>query len=875
MKLFHGSIRKKLIVLVLLATMPVFLVLLGTELQNRHTAAELAERDTILHLNGFAEIQRRITNSTQTLLRTVASIPDISNLDAEKSHVVLATLLETNPIYTNVILVDLDGNVVAAGKNHDRAKNLNFGNRKQFKEAIATKGFASGEFVVGKSSKKPIFPFGMAVKNKQGELAGAIIIGVSLAHYGDLFKRGNYPQDTFFGLCDHNGIRLFRYPASERSPIGKPIKQKVYNAAFSNGTNGSIYAVASDEKERIIAYEPLRLMDNGETPYMYMFMGFDYELLQESAQSILNRLLVTSLLSLALALIIAWFIGGRIVAQLIEKLSLITSKVSQGEKNVTSNIDYSDGEIGMLAHSLDNMVKIIRQREEELETSEQRFREIIEDVSAISIQGYDEKGKVTFWNQASEALYGYTKDEALGARIDDLIIPREMHDKAKELHFKWLEDGIKIPSAELLLVDKDGNDVLVFSSHVMQETQAGKELFNLTIDLTPIRAAEEEKNQLASQLNQAQKMDAIGQLAGGVAHDFNNMLGGILSAGELLSKYLPEEPKAKRYHRLIVQSAQRAADLTGKLLAFSRTSTKVSSTVDIHDIINETITILKNTIDRRINIETNLQAELSTIEGDSSQLQSALLNLGINASQSMTEGGNLCFSSTLTKIDAEFCKMSIFDLQPGKYLEIKVSDTGCGIPPGHRDKIFDPFFTTKEQGKGTGLGLAAVYGTIKQHAGSITVHSEEHTGTTFHILLPLAEERVPAGTSPQALLNGEGTILVVDDEESMRVTASAILEDLGYTTIQAENGEDALTAFKANQGSIDLVLLDMMMPVMNGKDCFIAMQQLSPKIRVLLSSGFILEDDLEEMKKRGLKGFIRKPYLSGPLSQSIHEALHK
>ena len=873
MKLFHGSIRKKLVILVLLATMPVFLVLIGTELLNRNNAVELAEKDTALYLSGFAEIQRRITNSTQTLLRTVASMPDISSLDVEKSRIILSTLLETNPIYTNAILVDLKGDVIAAGKNHDRAIKMNFGERKQFKDAISSSGFSSGEFVVGKTSKKAIFPFGMAVQNKQGELAGAIIIGINLTHYSELFKSGDYPQDTFFGLCDRNGIRLLRHPITEKSVIGEPIKDKVYEAASTIGRKGSVSALASDGKKRIIAFEPLRLTEGGDV-YMYMFMGFDYEQLQKDAHSILHRLIITTLLSLALALLIAWFIGGRSITQLIEKLSLGTRKVSRGEKYVTSHIDYNDGEIGDLALCFDNMVKIIRQREEELETSEQRFREIIEEVSAISIQGYNEKRIVTFWNNASETLYGYSKREAMGAKLDHLIIPETLQENVRERHTKWLKEGIKRPSEERLLIDKQGRDVPVFSSYVMQETQLGKEFFNLDIDLTPIRAAEAEKNELVSQLNQAQKMDVIGQLAGGIAHDFNNMLGAILNSGELLSKYLPEHPKAQKYHNLIVQSAKRAADLTGKLLAFSRTSSKASATVDIHTIINETITILKNTIDRRIKIKSDLKAIPSLIEGDASQLQSALLNLGINSSQAIMSGGTLEFSSSLIEVDSTFCEQSIFDLRPGCYLEIKVSDNGCGIPDENRDKIFDPFFTTKEQGEGTGLGLSAVYRTIKQHAGSIRVSSELNVGTTFDILLPLANKKVTAEAQTQALINGEGTILVVDDEENMRVTASAILEDLGYTVIQAKNGKEAVSIFKTCDTSIDLVLLDMMMPVMNGKDCFNALLQLNPQVRVLVSSGFIVEKDLMEMQKRGLKGFIRKPYLREPLSQIIHEALH-
>ncbi len=747
MKIFHGSIRKKLVVLVLLATMPVFLVLLGTELKNRNDAIKLAQKDTALYLSGFAEIQRRITNSTQTLLRTVASIPDISSLNVEKSRVLLTTLLETNPIYTNVILVDLEGHVVAAGRNHPEAKNLNFGDRKQFKEALASKGFASGEFVVGKSTQKPIFPFGMAVLNKSGEVTGAIIIGVSLDHYGELFERGHYGPNSFFGLCDHNGRRLFRYPLRDSNVIGEPIQADVFNAAATNGGKGSLSAFNSDGNKRFIVYESLRLDKNDQSPYMYMFMGSDFQQMQKQANSILTGLFLAGTLSLALALFIAWFIGGRNVARLIEKLSHVTRKFSQGEETVISDIDYSDGEIGELAESFDTMVKIIHQRDEE-------------------------------------------------------------------------------------------------------------------------------KLKLMSQLSHSQKMDAIGQLAGGVAHDFNNMLGGILGAGEMLGRYLPDEPKARTFHQIIIQSATRAADLTAKLLAFSRSSSNAATAIDVHDIINETITILKNTTDRRIRIETDLKANPSSVKGDPSQLQSALLNLGINASQAMSEGGVLSFSSYLTDLDEAFCTASVFNLHPGRYLALEVSDSGCGVPFEHREKIFEPFFTTKEQGKGTGLGLAAVYGTIKQHAGAITMSSEVDIGTTFQLLLPLALERAEEYPTSLILRKGTETILLVDDEETMRTTASAILESLGYTVITAENGAQALEMFRENQGSIDLVLLDMIMPVMNGKDCFSALRTLAPQIPVLLSSGFTPDKDLEEMKKHGLKGFIHKPYLSAPLSQSVYDALH-
>jgi len=231
MRLFHGSIRKKLIILVLLATSPVFLVLIGTELINRQRAVEEATKEAALFLNGFAEVQRRVTDSTRTLLRTVASMPGIKRADVNRSRLILSTLLETNPIYTNAILVDNNGNVIAAGKNHEKALNLNFADRKQFRNAIRTKGFASGEFVVGKNTKKSIFPFGMAVLDHNGGPKGAIIIGVSLEHYKALYSKGNYPEGSFIGMCDHKGLRLFRHPSTSQIPLGSPIKQKVYEAA--------------------------------------------------------------------------------------------------------------------------------------------------------------------------------------------------------------------------------------------------------------------------------------------------------------------------------------------------------------------------------------------------------------------------------------------------------------------------------------------------------------------------------------------------------------------------------------------------------------------------------------------------------------------
>jgi CheY-like chemotaxis protein len=313
--------------------------------------------------------------------------------------------------------------------------------------------------------------------------------------------------------------------------------------------------------------------------------------------------------------------------------------------------------------------------------------------------------------------------------------------------------------------------------------------------------------------------------------------------------------------------------LTKQLLAFSSQSPKASTTVDLHRIIKETVTLFKRTLNKQITLEVNLDADSSTIVGDPSLLHNTLLNLCINAAQAMPAGGLLHVNTREVTLDEHFCTASAFELNPGRYIETEVRDNGCGIAQEHLGRIFEPFFTTKEQGEGTGLGLSSVYGTVQRHGGSISVYSEEGQGSTFQILLPLAGNTTIGERPEGEIKRGSGCVLVVDDEEIMRSTAKAILEALGYEVMLAENGQVALDLFSRQQGGIDLVLLDMIMPVMNGRECFERLKKHDPQVKVILSSGFSREDDLQEMTKAGLRGFIRKPYLTSGLSQIVHEVL--
>lgn len=384
-----------------------------------------------------------------------------------------------------------------------------------------------------------------------------------------------------------------------------------------------------------------------------------------------------------------------------------------------------------------------------------------------------------------------------------------------------------------------------------------------------------EQRRLEEELYQTRKMDAIGQLAGGVAHDFNNMLAGIIGAAEVIKSSTKENTAESTMLDLILQTAQRASDLTAKLLSFSRKGKIRSTAVNIHTIIGDTIEILKRSIDKRITIETQLKAQHSLIIGDPSQLQNAILNLSINARDAIEGSGFIKITTVIKELSSADLATIPFDLSEGPHIALSITDSGCGIPKENIKSIFEPFFTTKETGKGTGLGLAAVYGTIVDHRGAITVESSPGSGTTFTLLFPLEEVTITTPSpSIETAVKGKGKILIVDDEEILRTTAKFILSDLGYKLLLASDGEEALELFHTTGDEIDCIILDMVMPVMSGEECFAKIRALDSDVPIIIASGFPKSKRIETMLSRGLTAFIQKPYSRANLSHLLNEILH-
>ncbi len=368
-------------------------------------------------------------------------------------------------------------------------------------------------------------------------------------------------------------------------------------------------------------------------------------------------------------------------------------------------------------------------------------------------------------------------------------------------------------------------------------------------------------------LAQAQKLEAVGQLAGGVAHDFNNLLAAILGYSDLLRNEAPPGSLAEEAGRIIAQAAQRASDLTRQLLAFARKGKVRDEPVDLHALVGEVVRLLSRTIDKRIRLVQELQAGRSTVCGDAAQLQQVVLNLAVNARDAMPEGGTLTLATEVQSLSDDDAHER--GMAPGDCLVLSVRDTGAGIPAAIRDRIFEPFFTTKGEGRGTGLGLASAYGIARGHGGAIRVYSEEGRGTRFLVYLPLHGQAPALTPVPVAPPGGSGRVLVIDDEEVVRASASRIVASLGYEAVPLEGGAAAVEWVRAHIGEAAAAVLDLSMPGLDGHDCFRAMRSIDPSLPVLVASGYAPDGRVQEMLHAGAGGFVGKPYLVADLAQAL------
>ena len=482
-------------------------------------------------------------------------------------------------------------------------------------------------------------------------------------------------------------------------------------------------------------------------------------------------------------------------------------------------------------------------------------------------------GTITSWNKGAERIYGYKEHEVIGKPISSLA----PHDREDEIQgfLEQIRSGGTVKHVETVRRNKVGDDIDVSLTISPIIDKDGGIIGASTIarDITDRVKAEQQTKVLQSQLFQAQKMEAVGTLAGGVAHDFNNLLQAVLGYSELMLQRKKEGEPDYADLQKIYQSGKRGADLVKSLLTFSRKVETNYVPVDLNQEITSVRSLLSRTIPRTIRIDLRLSGSLESIKADPSQISQVLMNLGVNARDAMPEGGILTIETTNIQLDEEYCSRHL-ETKPGSYVLLTVSDTGQGMDKETLSHIFEPFFTTKEPGKGTGLGLATVYGIVKQYGGHITCYSEVGLGTTFKIYFPAIQtaQDLQAPTVKTTIPRGTENVLLVDDEDDIRDLGATLINNFGYKVITANDGKEALEIYQREGESISVIILDLIMPVMDGRQCLTEILRVNPNAKVIIASGYS-ESGLVKGATTGAKGFVQKPYNMGQLLTKIREIL--
>jgi len=526
-------------------------------------------------------------------------------------------------------------------------------------------------------------------------------------------------------------------------------------------------------------------------------------------------------------------------------------------------------ELEKLTTALLTRIGMHEQTENELRQSEERFRLLVEGAKDYAIFMLNPEGRVVSWNAAAERIYGFTAEEAIGSSLSRFHPPEDQHAETPQYALEQAAATGRFEE-ENWRTRKDGQRFWASTVTTALRDERGnlRGFSRITRDVT-------ERRELEHRLRHAQKLEAIGRLAGGVAHEFNNSATAILGYSSLVIDQAQDNQQLRHYAEEIHKAGQRAASVTRQLLAFSRQQILQPTMLSLNEVVADIEKMLRGLIGEDIRLLTTLDPYLGVVKADSGEMEQVIINLVLNARDAMPDGGVMHIETSNVEVDHVFAAENP-DMAPGPHVRLRVTDTGIGLDKQTAAHIFEPFFTTKPVGQGTGLGLSTVYGTVKRSGGGILVFSEPGRGATFEIYLPRLEQALvkPAILSPRRKPDGGSeTILIVEDDSSLRWLTVQILTQFGYTVLEAGDGSQALALAEERAGNIDILLTDVVMPGCNGRQLARQVEQLYPQIKVLLMSGYTAEIVAQQDGKEIALAFLEKPFTPEELGLKVREVL--
>jgi len=595
----------------------------------------------------------------------------------------------------------------------------------------------------------------------------------------------------------------------------------------------------------------------------YLALTFDVTYIQNKLEGLKNRIFFSFLMALLFAVLISIGMSLR-VSRPLKKLSVMARKIGLGDISI-SDFSSAPTEVQALAQALLRADQTILVNNRELA----KLAMVIEQTDEIIVIT-DRQGVIEYVNASFERISGYSAAEVVGQKPN--ILKSGKHaEKYYKIMWDTLNSG-KTWRGDFINRNKSGE--------FYEVTQSITPIFDSNNEVTGFASVQldvTQQRQMQSKLQHSDRVESLGVLAGGIAHDFNNLLTAILGNASLAMTKLEADSPVLNNISAIEKASFSAADLCKQMLAYSGKGQFVIKPVNLSELVDSMGKLIHVSLAKNVVLKLRLNQQLPAIDADVAQMQQIVLNLITNASEAIEENnGVISITTGVMLADADYLNgcISAGPLEPGRFVFLEVSDTGCGMDAETQKKIFDPFFTTKFTGRG--LGMSAMLGIVKGHRGGLRIYSEPGEGTTIKITFPISHEEVASRNLPEAVTSqwkGSGTALVIDDEETVREIASAMLKERGFSVVTANDGVEGVEMFRQYKEQITIVLLDMTMPRMNGEQCFSELRRISPDVRVLLSSGYNEQDATDHFAGKGLAGFIQKPYSANFLTEKIQSIL--
>jgi PAS domain S-box-containing protein len=861
------------VALVVAAMLPVVGLVIASAITQRAQARRVlgAEAARVARLAALREAD--LIDGGRNMLASIAEHGPVRTPTSEVCSIHLGELLPLYPRFTNMGVVDHAGNLLCSAIRPREP--LNFSDRPWFQRVMATHTFAVGDYQRGRITGKQSLVFGVPVVDGNGAVSNVAWAALDLTWLQQFAAQVKLPGKPALALLDRNGTILARDPDPERW-VGSQVTD--FPTVLRRLDAGPFESRGVDGIDRL--YANVSLGDHAD-PHAIVAVGIPTSVAYDDANAALRRNLAVVVTIAALSIVVARLAANRLILDPSRSLVVVAERVAGGDLAARLGPPYPSGEIGAAARTFDAMAASLEARDQAVARLAHQLQAILDNAPAL-ISMQDTEGRYILVNRQFETVRGVERERATGRTATELFGP----EIGEELRLRDLEPvttGTSVEGEEVIFVEDEPHWFLSLRFPLHDARGTLYAVCAILTDVTERIQAESQREALASQLQQSQRLESLGQLAGGIAHDFNNLLGVIINYADFIVD-AAGEPGAEEAKpplggiradaEAIFHAAETAATLTRQLLIFGRRDPVQSRVLDIADVVRGIEPLLRRTIGEDIELQLSLSSEPARVRADPGRLEQVVLNVAVNARDAMASGGRMTITTAVVDLDEGPALEA--RVPPGRWIRLDVSDTGIGMTQSVAARAFEPFFTTKPKGHGTGLGLATVFGVIRDAGGHVVIDSHLGEGTTIRVYLPAVEAAVttdggaPGVTSPEG---GGRSVLVVEDDDVMREVARRILTGHGYAVRTAADATEALRICENDTVPIDLVLSDVVMPGLSGPDLIERLRSVRPGVRSIYMSGYP-EDFVARRHPHGEDVVvIRKPFTPGGLLRQIQRAL--